>query len=345
MTLKPLHILCLVAAAAALMACHPYDEFENDAFGNFDALWTALDEHYCFFGYKDVDWDEVGQRYRAQVLDEMSSTELFDVCAQMLEELQDGHVNLISSWNVSHYWLWENYPQNYDERLINEYYLNFDYMTASGIKYQILSNNYGYMQYASFSDAIGEGNLDNVLSYLAASDGLIIDVRDNGGGYLSNVEKLVARFITEDLYAGSISHKTGPGHDDFSTPYDYYFEPAESSRIKYLKPVVILTNRSSFSATNNFVSIMQYLPRVKIVGDSTGGGSGLPFTSEIPIGWTVRFSACSILDASGQETEFGVAPSEGYKVDMDTQDALEGRDTILETAFSALEEMIADYAS
>ena len=336
-----IYIIAAVAALATATACHPYEEFEDNPLGNFDALWTALDEHYCFFGYKDVDWDEVGERYRTQILDEMSSSELFDVCAAMLEELQDGHVNLISSWDVSHYWIWENYPQNYDERLVNEYYLNFDYRTASGIKYQILSNNYGYMQYASFSDGIGEGNLDNVLSYLAASDGLIIDVRDNGGGYLSNVETLVARFITEDIYAGSISHKTGPGHDDFSDPYDYYFGPASSDRIKYLKPVVILTNRSSFSATNNFVSIMQYVPNVKIVGDSTGGGSGLPFTSEIPIGWTVRFSACSIRDAEGNETEFGVAPSEGCRVDMDEEDALEGRDTILETAFEVLSSMIS----
>lgn len=338
-------ILCIaLATLATLTACHPYEEFDNDPFGNFDALWTELDEHYCFFAYKDVDWDEVGETYRAQVLESMSATELFDVCAQMLEELQDGHVNLISSWDVSRYWIWEQYPQNYDERIINEYYLNFDYRTTSGIKYSILSNNFGYMCYASFSDKIGEGNLDNVLAYLASTDGLIIDVRDNGGGYLSNVETLVARFITEKLYAGAISHKTGPGHDDFSDPYDYYFDPASSSRIKYLKPVVILTNRSSFSATNNFVSIMKYVPNVKIVGDTTGGGSGLPFTSEIPIGWTVRFSACSIVDAEGNVTEFGVDPSDGCKVDMDEDLAATGIDTIMETAFDVLTEMIAEYA-
>ena len=171
---------------------------------------------------------------------------------------------------------------------------------------------------------------------------MIIDVRDNGGGYLTNVETLVARFISDDLYAGSISHKTGPGHNDFSEPYDYYFHPAPASRIKYMKPVVILTNRSSYSATNNFVSIMKFLPRVRIVGDTTGGGSGLPFTSEIPCGWTVRFSACSILDASGKETEFGVEPSEGCKVDMTDDDRARGRDTILETAFTVLTSMISE---
>ena len=176
-------ILKISIAAAILLqltACHSQEEFPNDPQGNFDALWKEIDEHYCFFKYKNIDWNEVGERYRAQIHPEMSSTELFDVCASMLCELKDGHTNLISSFNVSRYWIWEQYPQNYDERLINEFYLNFNYHRVSGIKYQILSNNFGYMYYGDFSSGIGEGNLDNILAYLASSDGLIIDVRDNG---------------------------------------------------------------------------------------------------------------------------------------------------------------------
>ena len=331
----------MASISLMLVSCHDYEEFANDPQGNFDALWTIIDEHYCFFEYKDIDWNEVGQRYRAQVRPEMTSEELFDVCAQMLKELKDGHTNLISSWDVSRYWIWEQYPDNYDERIIDQYYLNFNYRQASGIKYQILSNNIGYMHYGDFGSNIGEGNLDMILSYLAACDGLVIDVRGNGGGFLMNVETLVGRFITEPIHAGYISHKTGPGHDEFSEPYAYYFEPADDYRIKFMKPVVVLANRASFSATNNFVSIMKMLPNVRVVGDTTGGGSGMPFTSELPNGWNVRFSACSILDATGRETEFGTEPSEGYKVDMSESDMAAGRDTILETAFAAIEDMTA----
>ena len=331
----------MASISLMLVSCHDYEEFANDPQGNFDALWTIIDEHYCFFEYKDIDWNEVGQRYRAQVRSEMTSEELFDVCAQMLKELKDGHTNLISSWDVSRYWIWEQYPENYDERIIDQYYLNFNYRQASGIKYQILSNNIGYMHYGDFGSNIGEGNLDMILSYLAVCDGLVIDVRGNGGGFLMNVETLVGRFITEPIHAGYISHKTGPGHDEFSEPYAYYFEPADDYRIKFMKPIVVLANRASFSATNNFVSIMKMLPNVRVVGDTTGGGSGMPFTSELPNGWNVRFSACSILDATGRETEFGTEPSEGYKVDMSESDMAAGRDTILETAFAAIEDMTA----
>lgn len=334
------YILCVMAVVMACSACHEQEEFNNDPYGNFDALWTNVDQHYCFFKYKNIDWVSIGQKYRAQLRPDMSSTALFEVCAEMLKELRDGHTNLVSAWDVSRYWIWEQYPKNYDERVVNEYYLNFDYRQASGIKYAVLSNNFGYMYYGDFTSGIGEGNLDNVLAYLASSYGLIIDVRDNGGGFLSNVETLVARFITERLHAGAISHKTGPGHEDFSEPYDYYFDPAESTRIKYLKPVVILTNRSSFSATNNFVSIMKNLPNVRVVGDTTGGGSGLPFTFDMPNGWLVRMSASEITDSNGMVTEFGVEPSHGCKVDMTEEEIAQGKDAILEKGFEVLEMMI-----
>ena len=325
-----LYILTLLLT---LTACHDQPEWRDDPQGNFDALWTIMDEHYSFFSEKDVDWNEVGQRYRAKLTPDMTSQELFELCGDMLKELRDGHTNLIASHDVSRYWIWEQYPVNYDERLIDEHYLNFNYRQASGIKYAILPNNYGYMRYASFSNSIGDGNLDLVLSYLSTADGLIIDVRSNGGGYLLNVETLVGRFIDQRTHVGAIRHKTGPGHDDFSEPYDYYFEPTKN-HIHYQRPVVILANRGSFSATNNFVSIMQHLPQVTIVGDTTGGGSGLPFTGELPNGWRIRFSSCPITDVDGSVTEFGVDPD--IHVDMSDADRAQGRDTILETAFRVL---------
>lgn len=330
--------LCLwVAMTMVLSACHEVEEWENDPRGNFDALWTVLDAHYCFFEEKGVDWDSVYARYSVRIDDEMTSAQLFEVCAEMLAELEDGHVNLSSASQTSYYrkW-WSDYPQNYDERLWQEHYFNFNYLTSGGINYGILPENIGYMQYGSFSNNIGEGNLDAVLAYFATCQGLIIDVRDNSGGNLTNVETLVARFISERQRAGYISHKTGPGHGDFSEPEPFYYDPAEPGRIAWLKPVVVLTNRGTFSAANNFVAIMKTLPNVKIVGDVTGGGGGMPFNSELPNGWSIRFSACPILDPNGATTETGVSPSEGCKVDLDRQAALQGHDTIIDFAVALL---------
>ncbi|MDE6802237.1 MAG: peptidase S41, partial [Muribaculaceae bacterium] len=151
-------------------------------------------------------------------------------------------------------------------------------------------------------------------------------------------DRLVSRFTTQRILAGYMVHKTGPGRDDFSEPFAYYFSPAQEGRLMWTKPVVILTNRSTFSAANNFVAVMQYLPQVKVAGARTGGGSGMPFSSELPCGWGVRFSACSLLDAKGNITEWGIDPTEGCNVDLDPEAALDGHDTILDFAIQLLAE-------
>lgn len=320
-----------------LTSCHKIEERADDPRGNFEALWSILDEHYCFFREKGVDWDQVHDKYACRIGSEMTREELFIVCADMLDELRDGHVNLSAPFNTSYYrkW-WSDYPQNFNKRLIEESYFNFNYRQSSGMMYGLLENNIGYIYYESFSATVGEGNLDSALNFLAAARGLIIDIRDNGGGSLTNVETLVARFIDRPTLVGYISHKTGPGHDDFSEPYAITYNPAGPGRVRWAKPVVVLTNRSTFSAANNFASVMKLLPGVRIAGATTGGGSGMPYSSEIPCGWSVRFSACSILNANGVSTEGGVTPTEGCAVDMDPQDALNGKDTMLEKAMELL---------
>ena len=82
---------------------------------------------------------------------------------------------------------------------------------------------------------------------------------------------------------------------------------------------------------------MRIFPQVTIMGDKTGGGSGFPFTSELPNGWTVRFSACPMLDNEKQLTEFGIEPD--ISVSIIDSDLLGGKDTILEEAILYLLKM------
>ncbi len=62
----------------------------------------------------------------------------------------------------------------------------------------------------------------------------------------------------------------------------------------------------------------------------------MPFSSELPNGWSIRFSAAPVLDPLGNTTEFGIDPTEGCAVDLDPQAALSGHDTILDLAISIL---------
>ena len=329
---KYLVYLVSLVLLVPLVSCVDEVERPNTPEGNFEALWQIIDEHYCFFDYKQheygLDWNAIYNKYKVRVSNHMTTVQLFEVLTDMLAELRDGHVNLSSSMDYGRYWTWhEAYPQNFSDSLERRY-LGTDYKIAAGMKYRVLDDNIGYIRYESFTQPVGEGNLDDCLSYLLLCRGLIIDIRNNGGGDLTNAEKLAGRFVHERTLVGYMQHKTGKGHHDFSSLEPRYLEP--SSNLRWHKPVCILTNRSVFSAANDFAVIMHTLPQVKLVGDHTGGGSGLPMSSSLPNGWTVRFSACPMYDAQKQQTEFGIAPD--VSVALTDETTALGHDLIIETA-------------
>ena len=322
----------ILFSTLTLAACVDEVQFDNTPEGNMEALWKIVDEHYCFLDYKaeaiGLDWDEVHARYRGKLDKNMSSAQLQEVLCNMLAELRDGHVNLYTASDVGRYWAWkEDYPSNLNDE-IRESYLGTDYRIASGLYYRILDDNVGYIVYKSFSSAIGEGNIAEVLHHLRLCSGLIIDVRGNGGGQLDYAQRLASHFTNERILTGYRSHKTGTGHSDFSDLTPEYLEP--STTVRWQKPAIVLTNRGCYSATNTFVRDMLCCPNVRTLGDSTGGGSGMPFTSELPNGWLVRFSACPQYDREKRHIEFGIAPT--IPCELKAGDVAKGEDTLIETA-------------
>ena len=329
-------LLLLLCLTALLGSCVDTREHPNTAHDNFEALWHIIDEHYCFFDYKQqqygLDWDAVYAKYKERVSNKMTESQLFEVCCDMLGELRDGHVNMSSSMDYGRYWAWhEAYPKNFSDTLYR-HYMGTDYKIASGLQYRVLDDNIGYIRCASFENAIGEGNLDDVLAYLILCRGLIIDIRNNGGGDLTMAERLAGRFVQTHTLVGYIQHKTGTGHNDFSALEPQYLEP--SKNVRWHKSVCVLTNRSVYSAANHFAVIMHALPGVTLVGDHTGGGSGLPMSSSLPNGWSVRYSACPMYDKDKQHTEFGIEPD--IAVDLTAEAMAKNQDDIIEKARKVL---------
>lgn len=335
---KCINMVIALITVLGMWACVDEHEYADNPRGNFEALWKIIDEHYCFFDYKQaeygLDWNAVHDKYSKQISDGMTETQLFEVLGNMLAELRDGHVNMYSSWDIARNWSWhEDYPSNVSDTLLRRY-LGTDYRITSGMKYRRLDDNTGYIQCPSFANGIGAGNLDDILFYLAPCNGLIIDLRDNTGGMLSSAEQLAARFTNEKRLVGYMQHKTGKAHADFSPLEEQWLKPGKG--VRWQKRTVVLTNRSVYSAANEFVKYMKCCPNVTIVGDRTGGGAGMPYSSELPNGWGIRFSACPMYNRDKQSTEFGIDPD--HNVALSQADLLRGKDTIIEYARKLLRE-------
>ena len=309
------------------------DGFSEEPIENFDYLWKEVDQHYAYFELKAVNWDSVYAVYRPQVQPGMNDVELFNVCANMLNVLEDGHVNLTSDFNVSRYNFSASTEKNFNFKLLKDNYIGYDfYSTGPLVNAFLASGDVGYLRYGSFTNNINQKDLEFVLNRFSNTSGLILDLRSNSGGNQRNVEMLTGAFVVNLKPVLFSAMKTGNATNEFGEPVKIEFNATVNQ--PYSRPVILLVNRESYSATSFFTTLVRQLPQVKVLGDTTGGGMGIPTGGELPNGWNYRFSGSITLDAERNNFENGVPPDE-YVV-QDFNAIFEGKDTMLDKALEEL---------
>ncbi|MBC3787170.1 S41 family peptidase [Spirosoma utsteinense] len=302
---------------------------------NFDRLWQKVRDHYPYFKYKNLDWDSVYNQYRPSVNEGTSDAELYKVITAMLSELKDGHISVYTPDNYYAYNFKAGYAGNYDSALVRKFYLDkpsVQYVKSGGFTYAILDNNIGYIHYRTFNRDVD--TIDAILQLFEREKvkGLIMDVRNNGGGQIGNVLSLAGRFTASQLNIGHTVFKKGPEPDNFTEPLRVYVNPEGAT---WTKPVVLLTNRACFSACSFFTEAMRQIPNVTTLGDMTGGGGAMPLEYELPNGWRYRVSTSAFYGFDGFNIEGGVPPD--IRVDMNQEHAKQGRDDLIEQASQQIE--------
>ena len=330
-------VFCLLALAFASCERIVSDQNAPDNPVNvFEYLWNKVDTQYAFFDIKGIDWDSIHEIYRPMVYDEMTDDSLFNVCAAMINTLKDGHTNLWCSFNVSHsdslfYLMMEG--SQLDANVVAANYLTPYGYTTGSFKHNFIRNGeVAYIRYSSFSSDISDADLQFVMDRYKDCKGLIIDLRDNGGGSTANLNKLLSIFDNhgQELFKSQI--KSGPGHDEFTDFRTVY--AADSSFLgkdkPYTKPVAVLVDRGSYSATSFFSVATQAYDNIKLYGDYTGGGLGMPNGGSLPNGWTYRFSITRTIALDGGNYENGVPPD--VRILLDRNLTAQGIDNIIEAA-------------
>ena len=329
-------LLCLfmLSFASCERAFMPTDEPTNPV-NVFKYLWDKVDQQYAFFDVKGVDWDSVYEVYRPKVYDDMDDDSLFRVCAAMLNTLEDGHTNLVSPFDVSR--SDSVYYRMYAERNINTEvvvlnYLTVNYHTTGSFAHNAIRNGrVAYLRYSSFMDDISESDLKYLFEDLYKDcDGVILDLRQNGGGNILNIGMLLSIFDNheQELYRTQI--KSGAAHDAFTELETVHATKNCILKRPYDKPVAVLIDRGSYSATSFFSICTMAYPNIRLFGDYSGGGLGLPNGGALPNGWTYRFSITRTIALDGGNYENGVPPAE--RVILDPACTAQGIDNVIEAA-------------
>jgi len=170
--------------------------------------------------------------------------------------------------------------------------------------------------------------------YAAGKDkeGLVIDVRDNGGGSTADI---LLSSLTAPRHA-----KTQPrGVDPKDVPDDAY--PRDRRLIYgWTRPINVLINQNSFSNAEIFAHAIKGIGRGRLIGTATFGGVISTGGTSLIDGTTVRlpFRGWYLPDGTDQENN-------GAKPDVDVpqtpQDEAAGRDLQLEAAVKDLLEQIS----
>ncbi len=310
------------------------EQVSNDQREAFDILWNDFDKNYAGFTVRDLDWDSVYISTTDAIGSGISQNQFKDLIIEILLSFEDIHVGFVDSnrdrvvYNASNPFSVNGIAS------LNEY---IDVLSENRVFRwgQVIDENIGYIHIKTFSESLFSDfkQIDNLIPQFSSTKGLIIDVRNNGGGAPAAANLVASRFIDRVFVAIKTQFRNGQNHDDFDSPIEGTIEPG--GPLQYLNPIVILMNRSSQSAAELFILPLEIQDYVVTVGDFSAGGLGLNSYRELPNGWNYRLTTTLTSNGDGEIFErSGIVPHEF--VFISKTDSADGIDSQLERAIELL---------
>lgn len=136
-------------------------------------------------------------------------------------------------------------------------------------KVETLAGNIGYIDLREFSSArFAKPALTAMMTLVADTDALIVDLRNNGGGDPYAVAWMQSYLFDERTHLNDMVWREGDRTQAFWTEAD-----VPGQKFGGAKKVYVLTSKDTFSGAEEFSYNLQQLRRGVIVGETTGGGA------------------------------------------------------------------------
>lgn len=202
----------------------------------------------------------------------------------------------------------------------------------SSTKLKMLPNDVAYIRLRFFGATTAEEfakDLEKATE--SGAKGLIVDVRNNGGGYVLAATRIVSNFLPKGSTVTSLVNPRTNRHEVEYVNTRYY------SKI----PMVLLVNRFSASASEITAGALQDYRRASLVGEKTYGKGSVQTIYELPDKGALKFTIAHYLTPSGKDIHL-----KGIKPDVECQaepsNKLGGEDDVqLKVAVKELKRQLA----
>lgn len=210
------------------------------------------------------------------------------------------------------------------------------FATPVDFTHRVLPSGFGYIRFSGFNGALTDSIISEIQK-MQDTPGMIIDLRNNGGGSGVMVQRLLQQFFKDDQSGLFASTRDGKPIKVFFYPI---IELAPSLKglgnRAYAKPVVVLTNESSASASEIFSVVMKESGRATLIGQRTCGClTAYMGLADVPGGAQMAYSEVGYRTKNGSRVEGeGVTPH--IEVSLNIDDIVLNRDRVLERAVAHL---------
>ncbi len=334
----------IVIVILFLSSCKKADnQIENTPQNNFKILWDDFNANYPAFQLNNINWDSVYTVNSSMINSNTNDIDLFNLLKSSVLLLKDAHSDIISNQYGSAGYgrlFVRQKPTNFPDwnTIFTNYVqlMKFNHSNATMAYGKVINQDIGYFLIESFNEDISDYYMiDSFLEIFQNSKAIIIDIRHNGGGNEAYAQIVASRLTNQALIYRYARYRNGQNHSDLSD-----FIPVElipDGKIRFTKPVILLTNRNTFSAAEDFTLMLKSLPNVVQIGDTTLGGVATnPITKTLPNGWTYRMSRTINCDKNKVPIKGGIAPQ--LEVLISKSDSANRVDRIIEAAINKINE-------
>ena len=193
-------------------------------------------------------------------------------------------------------------------------------------------NNIGYIEITGFGPEI-EKDFEAAMREAQGTRGLILDLRNNGGGFVATVAQIASYFLREGDGLGEFISRQGRAAARYT----------QRSEINYQGQLIVLVSARSASGSEIFAAAMQEQKRATIIGSNPttcGCLLGVSRTLKLIDGGKLNVSDSDYRTADGRRIEgTGIKPD--LYLEARVTDLLAGRDRIFELAVTQMGRMIA----